>query len=97
MNLLIYLVRTFFSLYSWLIIVRTLISWIAPNIVDPNWRKLLKVIYNLTEPVLEPIRRYLPGNSWGIDFSPLVALLLLSICRGFIIKLLYSLTLDLRI
>lgn len=97
MNLLIYLVRTVFSLYSWLIIIRTLISWIAPNIFDPNWRKLLKLIYDLTEPVLGPIRRYLPDNRWGIDFSPLIAILLLNICGSFLIKLLYSIALDLRI
>lgn len=97
MNLLIYLVRTIFNLYSWLIIIRALISWIAPNIFDPNWRRLLRLIYDLTEPVLRPIRRYLPENSWGIDFSPLVAILLLSILRGFIIQLLLAISLDLRI
>lgn len=97
MNFLTFIVRTAFSLFYWLIIIRALISWIAPNIYDPNWRKLLTFVYDLTEPILGPIRKYLPKNRWGIDFSPIIAIILLSILRSFLLRLLYSLAMDLGI
>ncbi len=95
MNFLVYIIKTLFSIFYWLLIIRALISWLTPNIHDPNWRKLLKLLYDLTEPILSPIRKILPSNSWGIDFSPLIVLLALSILRSFIIRLLYYLAMDL--
>lgn len=97
MNFLVYIIKTLFSIFYWLLIIRALITWLKPNIHDPNWRKLLKLLYDLTEPILGPIRKILPSNSWGIDFSPLIALLALSILRSFIIRLLYYLAMDIGI
>jgi YggT family protein len=96
MFLLIYLVRSAFTLMNWLIIIRVLISWIRPNIYNSNWQKILTFIYNITEPVLGPIRRILPQGNLGIDFSPLIALIILNILRSFVLNLLYSLTYNLR-
>lgn len=97
MYFLSYLVRTVFNIFSWLIIIRTIISWLAPDFYNPNWRNLLKLLYKLTEPILRPIREYLPTTGWGLDFSPLIALLLINILRSFILKMLYYLALDLGI
>jgi len=96
MFLLIYLVRSAFTLMNWLIIIRVLISWIRPNIYNSNWQKILRYIYNITEPVLGPIRRILPQGNLGIDFSPMIALIILNILRSFVLNLLYSLTYNLR-
>ncbi|MDI3546387.1 MAG: YggT family protein [Halanaerobiales bacterium] len=96
MYMLIFLVRTLFTLLNWLIIIRVIISWVRPNVYDPNLRKILRFIYNVTEPILGPIRRLLPQGNLGIDFSPLVALIILSILRSFILNLLYSLTFGFR-
>jgi YggT family protein len=96
MFLLIYLVRSAFTLMNWLIIIRVLISWIRPNIYNSNWQKILTFIYNITEPVLGPIRRILPQGNLGIDFSPLIALIIINILRSFVLNLLYSLTYNLR-
>ncbi|HET7677501.1 MAG TPA: YggT family protein [Candidatus Limnocylindrales bacterium] len=53
---------------------RVLMSWINPRFDGPVGRFL----YETTEPILAPIRRLLPQTGM-IDFSPLVAFLLLSV------------------
>lgn len=97
MNLLRFLIGIAFDIMYWLIIIRALISWFAPNIHDPNWRKILKFLYDITEPILSPIRRLLPDNRWGIDFSPLIAIIALRLIQGFLFQLLYYLRMDLGI
>ena len=53
---------------------RVLMSWVNPRMDGPVGRFL----FETTEPILAPIRRVLPQTG-SIDFSPLVAFLLLSI------------------
>ncbi|NLJ84453.1 MAG: YggT family protein [Halanaerobiaceae bacterium] len=95
MRLLSYIIRSIFDILSWLIVIRTLISWLAPDIHHPNWRKFLRLLYRFTEPILGPIRENLPVIAWGLDFTPLVALLLLSIMRTFVLRIIMYLALDL--
>ena len=59
---------------SFLLIARVLVSWLAPT----GGGGIVAFIYRVTEPILAPIRRVIPPTS-GIDWSPLVALLLLGI------------------
>jgi len=59
---------------SFLLIARVLVSWLAPT----GGGGIVAFIYQVTEPILAPIRRLIPPTS-GIDWSPLVALLLLGI------------------
>ena len=84
MGLLISLAGTALRILELLIIIRVVISWIRPNHIDPKWKKVLAFIYNFTEPVLGPIRRLLPTNSIGIDFSPFIALIAIMIIRNFL-------------
>lgn len=55
------------------IIARSLLSWFN---MDPR-SPLIQTLNSVTEPILEPIRRIMPRLGM-IDFSPLVAILLLS-------------------
>jgi len=57
--------------YMWIIIVRALISWVNPDPRNP----IVQILHRVTEPILVPIRRWLPTYRWGIDLSPLVAIL----------------------
>ncbi len=60
------------SLLWVLVMGRVLISW-----VDPTGRgRLASMLFQLTEPLLAPIRRLLPATS-GLDFAPLILLLVL--------------------
>ncbi len=73
-------VDLFIGAYYMLIFVRVIMSWIRPQGYSPIYHRLGTVVYAITEPLLGPIRRALPSTG-GIDFSPLVALILLSMLR----------------
>ncbi|MFO7173072.1 MAG: YggT family protein [Bacillota bacterium] len=65
-----------------LILVRVLMSWFRPQVWsrETQWFfRVEEVVVRLTEPVLAPIRRILPTGGIGLDFSPIVAAVLLEI------------------
>jgi YggT family protein len=70
------------QLYSFVILARVLMSWVN---VDP-YSPLARTIFNLTEPVLQPIRNVLP-QSPGLDFSPMIAIILLQILGQILITM----------
>jgi YggT family protein len=57
-----------------LLIARVVTSWMTPT----GGGGVVAFIYQVTEPILAPIRRVIPPTS-GIDWSPLVALLLVGV------------------
>ncbi len=61
------------ALYSVLILLRVVLSWTNPM----GGGAFTAFVYQLTEPVLAPIRRLLPPMG-GLDWSPFIALFLLS-------------------
>ena len=61
------------EIYMWVIIIRALISWVNPDPYNP----IVQVLTRLTEPVLKPIRKLVPPYKVGIDFSPLIAVLII--------------------
>ncbi len=69
-----------------LIIARAVLSWTNPSPYNP----IVRWVYRLTEPVLGPIQSLLPAPG-GIDFSPLVAILLIQLLERLIINLLINL------
>jgi YggT family protein len=69
-GLLISLLRLAVYILIGALILQAVLSWINP------YSPLAAPIYQLTRPLLDPIRRILPSIS-GIDLSPLVAILLL--------------------
>lgn len=58
------------NLYSLILVARALISWI-PNL-DP-YHPAVRILHQLTEPVLEPIRKLVPPLNGMIDISMLIA------------------------
>ena len=85
--LLIDLVRVAFKIYSVLLIVRILMSWIQPNPLNP----LVRFLRRVTDPVLEPFRQLIPSIG-GLDLSPMVVLFLLQFLERLVIGLLYQMT-----
>ncbi|MBW6514744.1 MAG: YggT family protein [Candidatus Syntrophosphaera sp.] len=69
------------QLYNILILVRVLMSWFVQN---PYNNKLYIWLIRATEPVLGPIRRIMPRM--GLDFSPVVAMLLIQIIARLLIS-----------
>ncbi|MFL2888914.1 MAG: YggT family protein [Candidatus Pelagibacter sp.] len=75
-----YLVLQILKLYSYVVIVNVIVSWlIAFNILNTQNRfvySILEFSYRLTDPILNKIRRFLP-NLGSLDISPIVLLLLI--------------------
>jgi YggT family protein len=60
------------GLYSWVIIAAALITWVSPDPRNP----IVMFLRQVTEPVLTPVRRFLPPwKTGGLDFSPLIVIL----------------------
>jgi YggT family protein len=60
----------------WVIIIRALISWVSPDPYNP----IVRILSQITEPVLRPLRRLVPPHkTGGIDLSPLIAILLIQL------------------
>jgi YggT family protein len=68
---------TLLEIVGYLIFARVIISWLPINRDNP----ILQFIYQVTEPILAPIRNLISRSSIGggmmIDFSPIVAWLLI--------------------
>ena len=79
-NALLTAVNIVFTIASFAILARVLLSWLpmAGVRIDP-YHPLIRILYEITDPILEPIRRFTTFGA--IDFSPIVALLLLSLIR----------------
>ena len=75
-----YLVLQILKLYSYVVIINVIISWlIAFNILNTQNRfvySILEFSYRLTDPLLNKIRRFLP-NLGSLDISPIILLLLI--------------------
>ena len=75
-----YLTLQILKLYSYVVIVNVIVSWlIAFNILNTQNRfvySILELSYKLTDPILNKIRRFLP-NLGSLDISPIILLLLI--------------------
>jgi len=65
------------------IIARVIVSWVAPTSRHPA----VAFLCRYTDLVLEPVRRRLPQTG-GVDFSPMVVILVLIVVRNLIVRLL---------
>lgn len=93
MGILIYLINLAFSFAFFIIIAQAALSWlIAFDIVktnSPQAKNLIHLLYKLTEPVYSRVRKFIPMIG-GIDLTPLVVFIALSILKQLIIGALVS-------
>ncbi|MCA9925209.1 MAG: YggT family protein [Anaerolineales bacterium] len=90
MTILITTINLFFQFLTILIFVRIIFSWIRVDPYHPTWGPILRFVYQITDPIMEPVRRIMPPMG-GFDFSPIIVLfglnflnrLLISILVGF--------------
>ena len=83
----IYVVDTLLTVYSLVVIVACLLSWVNPDPYNP----IVRLLYNLTEPAFWRIRKWFPFvYVRGIDLSPLVLLILLRVIQMAVIQSLYQ-------
>ena len=77
------------SIFMWIVIARAILSWVSPDPYNP----IVRFIHNITEPVLHQIRKRIPINFGGIDFSPILVLLAVIFLQQFVVQSLYDLAL----
>lgn len=80
----IWIINLIFGVYEFLIFIRVILSWVN---INPN-HPLVRILYNLTDPLLNPLRRLIPPIGGTLDISPAVALILLYIVERVLISLL---------
>jgi len=59
------------------IFARIIISWLP---IDRD-NAVVRILYEITEPIIGPIRRVLPAMG-GLDFSPMIALILIRVAQN---------------
>ena len=74
------IINVILDLYVWLLIASAILSWLIAfdvlNVRNPTVYRIVHFLTALTDPLLRPIRRFMP-NLGGIDISPIILLLLL--------------------
>ena len=77
------------SIYIWILIINAILSWlIAFNVLNTSNRlvySILDISYKMTDPLLKPIRSFLP-HLGSVDISPVVLILLLIFARNLIFE-----------
>ena len=85
------LIDSVINIYIWLIIINAILSWlVAFNVLNTQNRFVFAVLnatHQLTDPVLNKIRKFIP-NLGSIDISPIVLILLLIFIRNLFFELL---------
>ncbi|HEY2892337.1 MAG TPA: YggT family protein [Dongiaceae bacterium] len=77
------------QIYIWILIASAILSWLVSfdvvNRRNPLVNRVGQFLYQVTNPVLQPIRRVLPLIG-GVDLSPLVVILLLWFIRNLLFE-----------
>ncbi len=80
------LVNFVLNAYMIILLARAIISWVSPDPYNP----IVRFLHNVTEPVLYRVRKALPFTyTSGIDFSPLLVMLVIIFLQDFLVKTLY--------
>lgn len=67
--------------YMWIIVIRAVLSWVNPDPYNP----IVRFLYSITEPVMARVRRWIPLRGMGIDFSPIIILLVIVFLQNFLV------------
>jgi YggT family protein len=70
---LIQTIQIVIDIYIWIIVASALISWIRPNPYNP----IVRLLWQLTEPVYNFVRRIIPTTFGMIDLAPMIVILTL--------------------
>ena len=84
MTLLFYFISLLSQVLTFAIFVRAILSWFPVDHKNP----LVVILYQITEPVLAPIRRIIPSLGM-IDISPLVAIIVLQVIQQIAARMAY--------
>ena len=80
------LVSLVFDIFFWAILIQAILSWIQPGTYSP----ITAILDALTAPLLRPARRLLPPMG-GLDFSPMIVMLVLVVAKMLVVPPLQAL------
>ena len=69
------------TLYMWIIVIRAVLSWVHPDPYNP----IVRLLYQVTEPLMAFVRRWIPLRGMGVDFSPMIILLAIVFLQSFLV------------
>ncbi len=58
------------TVYIYIVVARAIISWVNPDPYNP----IVRFLHNATDPALYRIRKYIPLQFGGLDFTPIIFL-----------------------
>lgn len=77
-----------FLIFAW-VILSWLVSFNVINLRNPTMRQIYYGIEGLMRPIMAPVQRIVPSIG-GLDFSPIIVLLLIQWLRGYVVPMLYQ-------
>jgi YggT family protein len=80
------------TIYTWIIVIRAVLSWVNPDPYNP----IVRMLYRITEPVMAPVRRWIPWKGLGIDLSPVIILFAILFLQSFLVPSLMQFAYSLR-
>lgn len=69
------------SLYMWIVIIATLLTWVSPDPYNP----IVRFLRSVTEPVFFRIRKVLPFNMGPVDITPIIVILVIIFLKEFVV------------
>ena len=86
------ILKIILELYMWIMIIRSLLSWVNPDPYNP----IVQLLNSITEPVLYRVRQLMPMSGTGIDFSPMIVILLIIFLQSFLVNSIGTLAIRLQ-
>jgi YggT family protein len=83
---LVSIINAIFTIFYLLILAHIVISWVRPNPYHPVWEPIIRVVNGVIDPLINPLRRILPPLG-GLDFSPMILLIVARLIQGALINL----------
>lgn len=83
MSFLLNFISLLFDVLTLAIFLRSILSWVSPG----QTNRLTNILYQVTEPLLAPLRRIVPRVGM-LDLTPLVAIVLLQLTGSLLIRFL---------
>ena len=71
------------NVYSFVLLARIILSWV-PSVSRSN--PIVDLLYRITDPVLEPVRRAIPPMG-SIDLSPLIVFFGIRFLQSFLLRM----------
>jgi len=73
-----------FNAFLFIVILSALLTWFNPDPYHP----VVRFIWGLTEPIFRMIRKRIPLIFSGLDFTPVVVIIIIYFLKGFLVPVL---------